>query len=106
MGTVVGVDTVQKIRMVCRGEPKEKSEEEDSSEVQDSQNAQDGVSTSVKTLLPMIPKAYAYKANAILIHVLNDPKRTLNWNGFSKLLYGDKEIEGSDVVDLLKDSQR
>ncbi|OOZ11691.1 hypothetical protein BOW27_12040, partial [Solemya velum gill symbiont] len=46
------------------------------------------------------------KVKAILIHVLNDPKHTLLWNSRGELLYEGKEIEGSNIVDLLKDSQR
>ncbi|WP_218669522.1 hypothetical protein, partial [Solemya velum gill symbiont] len=61
---------------------------------------------SMDMLLSMIPKHYTYKVKTILIHVLNDPKHTLLWNGRGELLYEGKEIEGSNIVDLLKDSQR
>ncbi|WP_143559325.1 hypothetical protein [Solemya velum gill symbiont] len=79
----------------------------ESPEVHDWSEPQVGGGTlPMGTLLSMIPKPYAYKVKAILIHVLNDPKHTLRWNGRGQLLYHGNEIEGSNIVDLLKDSQR
>lgn len=46
------------------------------------------------------------RIKTMLIHVLNDLKHALRWNGRGELLYDGNEIESFNIVHLFEDSQR
>ena len=67
---------------------------------------QEGKGVSTELLLSAIPKPYVHKVNAILSHMTHDPKHVLGWNERGELEYRNRIIEGSHILDLLKDTQR
>jgi hypothetical protein len=64
-----------------------------------------GNGLSMDLVLTAIPRQYQRKVKAILLHIVDDPRRTLGWNDRGELQYRGDTIPDSHVVDLLKDSQ-
>jgi hypothetical protein len=53
-----------------------------------------------------IPKLHQFRVNAILLHIMKDPRKILGWNHRGELRYCVETILRSQLIDLLKDSQQ
>ena len=52
-----------------------------------------------------IPQRYKPHVGQILSRIVHIPKKILWWNNEGELVYKDTIIPGSDIIELLKDSQ-
>jgi hypothetical protein len=57
-------------------------------------------------ILTAIPQLYQLRVKAILLRIMKDPRKILGWNDRGELRYSGKTILGSQLIDLLMDSQQ
>ena len=57
------------------------------------------------TMMDKIPERYKYHTAAILNYILHDKRKILAWNMKGQLIYEGVAVPGSNMIDLLVDSQ-
>jgi hypothetical protein len=84
----------------------EEEKEEDSSEEDgDEEEIQIGQGLHMDIIMAAIPRHYRHRVKAILLYTMKDPRYIIGWNDRGELDYHDKTIQGSHIIDLIKDSQ-
>ena len=57
------------------------------------------------SILDKIPERYKYKVGAILGFIIKNKQNILTWNNTGQLIYEGVAVPGSNIIDLLVDSQ-